>query len=371
MDRKRFFNLLFRNFLFYLSRKIDYPLVSPDTVQINFTFKCNLRCKMCGMHERMESLKAEKRPHELDIATIKKVIREAYGMGIRSLILIGGEPFLEPRLFELVSFANQCGISGITVVTNGTLFSEEIIKKMFESNLNNLSVSIDAATEESYSKIRGENVLNKLIDNINLINTLKERNNRQSPNICCVCTIMDQNLEELMGVIHLCRKLKISQIIFQPVVGNNTDQARTDFSSSVFIPRNRYELLDKTIDTLIDYKLSSKENFEFIANDIKNLRLIKRYFRGTLKPQEIPCYAGYNRLQVVQEGKVYFCVNQDKHEATFGEVKSDDLKKLWFSPKARRYRKLIRKCDFPCLQWCAYRDEFIALSNVFEKRFLK
>jgi len=320
------------------------------------------------MYDRLQSLKAENRPYELDIPTIKKVIKEAFQMGIRSLILIGGEPFLEPRLFEIISFANQCGISGVTVVTNGTLFSKEIIEKMFESNLSNLSVSIDAASEEVVSKIRGENVLKKMIDNINLINTLKEKANRSSPGMVCVCTIMDQNLEELVDVINLCKKLKISRIIFQPVVGNNTDQARVDFSSSVFISKNRYEILDKAIDGLIGYKLASKDNFDFIANNIKHLKLIKRYFRGKLKPQEIPCYAGYNRIQIVQEGKIYFCVNQDKYESTFGEVNADSLRKLWFSRKARSYRRLIRNCDFPCLQWCAYRDEFIELSEMRQKR---
>ncbi len=366
MDKKRFFILLKRNFLFYLSRKFDYPFIAPDTLQVNFTFRCNLRCKMCSMYDRLQSLKAENRPYELGIPTIKKVIREASRMGVHYLILIGGEPFLEPRLFELISFANLCGINGITVVTNGTLFSQEIIEKMFESNLSNLSVSIDAASEDVASKIRGENVLNKMIDSINLINTLKEKANRSSPSMVCVCTIMDQNLEELMDVINLCKKLKISRIIFQPVVGNNTDQARADFSSSVFIPENRYEILDKAVDELIRYKLASKDNFAFIANDIRYLKLIKRYFRGKLKPQEIPCYAGYNRIQVVQEGKIYFCVNQDKYESTFGEVNTDSLEKLWLSRKAKSYRRLIRKCDFPCLQWCAYRDEFIELSDVFK-----
>jgi len=322
------------------------------------------------MYDRMLALKTQNRPYELDIATIKKVIKEAYEMGVRSLILIGGEPFLEPRLFELVSFANLCGMSGVTVVTNGILFSKEIIEKMFEANLSNLSVSIDAASEEVFSKIRGENVLKKMIDNINLINSLKEKENKPSPNICCVCTIMDQNLEELMEVINLCKKLKISQIIFQPVVGNNTDQARADFNSLVFIPQNRFKILDDAIDSLIKYKLSNKDNFRFIANSLKHLKLIKNYFRGKLKPQEIPCYAGYNRIQVVQEGKIYFCVNQDKHVSTFGDVETENLKELWFSQKARSYRRLIRKCDFPCLQWCSYRDEFIALSDAFRKMIL-
>ena len=368
MDKKRILQLAWRNFLFYLSRKIDYPLIAPDVAQVNFTFRCNLRCKMCSMYDRLISFKSQGRPYELDVESIKKTIREASEMGISYLILIGGEPFLEPRIFELISFANQFGMRGITVVSNGTLFSREMIEKIFESNLSNLSVSIDAATEETFAKIRGENVLKKIIDNLNLLNELKEKENRSIPNIVCVCTIMDQNLEELMDIVYLCKKLKISRIIFQPVVGDNTNQSRVDFSSSIFIPKNRFEILDKSIDALISYKLSSKEDFDLVANNLKHLKLIKRYFKGRLKPQEIPCYVGYNRIQVAQEGKIYFCVNQDKHISTFGDIRQDNLKDLWFSDKAKFYRNLIRKCGFSCLQWCAYRDDFIELQGIWQKR---
>jgi len=366
MDKKRILYLIKRNLLFYLSRKIDYPLVVPDSLQVNFTFKCNLRCSMCSMFDRMQSFKLQNRPYELDIQTIKKVIKEASEMEVSHLILVGGEPFLEPRLFELISFADQCGFNGVAVVTNGTLITKEIIEKIFENNLCicTLSVSIDAAFEETFAKIRGESVLNKIVTNINLINTIKEKQKKNYPNIDCVCTIMDQ---ELKDVVSLCKKLKISKIIFQPVVGDNTDQSKVDFSSAVFIPPHRYEILDNAIDALIKYKLTSQENFNFIANSIKHLKLIKGYFRGKLKPQAIPCYAGYNRIQVVQEGKVYFCVKQDRNEPVFGDVRKDNLRELWFSKKAKFCRTRIRKCDFPCLQWCSYRDEFTELSGIWQK----
>lgn len=357
-----------RNFLFWLSRKIDYPLLPPDVLQINFTFRCNLRCKMCSMHERIEFLKSKDRPYELEIPTIKKIIKEAYDMGVRSAILIGGEPFLEPRIFELVSFANDCGMNGVTAVTNGTLLSGEVLDEIFACGPLNLSISIDAATDETFARIRGENALKKITGNIEEINRRKEALRVSTPSIVSVCTIMDQNIEELPEVLELCRRLKISRVIFQPVVGDNTDQTRQDFNSSVFIPSSRYHLLDAIIEKLVEYKLSSEENFDFIANSVSHLRLIKKYFRGKVKPAQIPCYAGYNRLQVVQEGKVYFCVNQDKYESTFGNVDKDSLKDLWYSAQARSLRKIIRTCDFPCLQWCAYRDEFTELKESLEKK---
>jgi MoaA/NifB/PqqE/SkfB family radical SAM enzyme len=315
------------------------------------------------MHERLESFKAQNRPAEISADVIKKLIREASEMRIPSLILIGGEPFLEPRLFEWVAFALGQGISGITVVTNGTMMSEEIIGKIFACGLSNLSVSIDAATEATFGKIRGEKVLGRVMKNIDFLNEMKQKENRHTPNIVSVCTIMNQNLEELLDVVHLCRKLGISRIIFQPAVADNTDQTQVNFDSPVFVRPSRFDVLDKAIDQLIIFKKGSREQHDFIANSISQLTMFKRYFRADVKGRETPCYAGFNRLQVVQQGGVYFCANQAKHETVFGDVAKDSLKQLWFSREARFRRKLIRKCATPCLQWCSTRDEIIELSD--------
>lgn len=370
MDNKRLVRLVVRNFLFWLSRKIDYPLMPADALQINFTFRCNLRCTMCSMHEREESFKAMNRPVDLDVSTIKKLIKEGAEMKVPSLILIGGEPFLEPRLLEMVSFAVDCGFPSITVVTNGTIMSEKIVEKMFEAKLSNLSVSIDAATEEAFSKIRGQEYLNKIIANVKLINEMKEKSGRHSPTIGCVCTIMDQNIGELMDVIELCRSLKMSNVIFQPVVGDNTDQEKSEINSGVRVPPTRLKLMEDSIDAIIRFKRTNERNYDFIANTIENLESIKKYFRGRAKATGKPCYAGYNRIQVVQEGKLYFCVNQSSHEATFGDVKSDNLKDLWYSRDAKELRKLIRKCRKPCLQWCSYRDDFDLVTSYWQKKKL-
>lgn len=369
VSKKILLQVAWRHFLFYLSRKIGSPLIIPDAIQINFTFRCNLRCKMCNMYETLQSFKLQNRPYELSSKVMQKLIKEAHDMGIQQVILLGGEPLLVPEIFKIISLVRSYNQS-CTVVTNGTLLTREIIEKIFKANLDYLCISIDAATEETYSKIRGENVFSKIIDNIELLDRLKEENDREFPRIVCNCTIMNQNLEELMDVVSLCRRLKVFKILFQPVVGVNTDQRKVDFSSPTFIPEERFNVLDKAIDGLIRYKISSKDNFDFVTNRIKFLKLIKKYFRARVRPQKFPCYAGYNRIQVVQEGKIYFCVSQERYEATFGDVENRNLKDMWFSEKAKFYRKLIRKCSFPCLQLCACRLEFDELLGELEKKII-
>jgi len=324
---------------------------------------------MCSMYEQMNFLESQGRNTEIDSDAFRKVIKEAKDIGTKTVLFIGGEPFVRKDLFDLIDYAKKLELNPI-IVTNGTLLNAQNIQKCFEAGINWLSISIDAASEKAFSKIRGENALGKIINNIELFNKLKRDKKKEFPKIVTVCTIMDDNLEELLDVINLCRRLEIARIIFQPVVAFNIDQSKRDDNSSCLIPSARYKLLDSAIDKLIEYKRASLDNFNFIANNIRHLKLIKKYFDGQVKPRELPCYAGYNRLQIVQEGKIYFCVPQDKYEASFGDIRKDTLQELWFSKEAKFRRKLIKRCNKPCLQWCAYRDEFIDLSDIFEKMVL-
>lgn len=367
MNNKELAKLYLYNFLFWLSRKINYPLRPPDAVQVNFTFRCNIRCKMCSMHNQMQFLESQGRNIEIDSDVFRKVLKEANSLGTKTALFIGGEPFVRADLFDLIGYAKSLELNPI-IVTNGILLNEENIQKCFETGVDWLSISIDAASDNTFSKIRGENVLSKIINNIELLNRLKRDKNRNSPKIVTVCTIMDDNLEELSYVVNLCKRLEISKIIFQPVVANNIDQSKRVNSSPCLVPPGRVNLMENSIDKLIKYKTESLDNFNFIANNIRHLKLIKRYFKGQVRPRELPCYAGYNRLQIVQEGKMYFCVPQDKYEAAFGDISKDTLQKLWFSKEAKFRRKLIKRCNTPCLQWCSYRDGFIELADIFEKR---
>ena len=370
MDIKYLGKLSWDNFLFWASRKIDYPLMPPDMVQVNFTFRCNLSCSMCSMSGQMKFLQERGRRVEIDSDTFKKIIRETRELGVNNVLFIGGEPFVRKDLFDLVGYARSFGLSTI-VVTNGVLLNEENIRRSFDSGPDWLSISIDAASKESCGKIRGEGVLEKVIGNIETLNRLKQETGNRSPQIVTVCTIMDNNLQELSDVIDLCRRLKIDRVIFQPVVMTNTDQSIRDSDSDIFIHPSRFDILDAAIDNLIAYKKSSPDNYGFIANSFKHLNLIREYLRGPLRSKVWPCYAGYNRLQIAQDYRIYFCIPPNKElDASFGDVGEHTLRQLWYSKQASIRRRLIRGCNIPCLQWCSYRDSFTELRDIFQKAFL-
>ncbi|MEI7751186.1 MAG: radical SAM protein [Candidatus Omnitrophota bacterium] len=367
MERKD--ALLGKNLLFWLSRQIDYPLLPPDFVQVNFTFKCNLRCKMCDMQKQMEINKKENKQVEIDTALCMKIIEDTKELGTKSIIFLGGEPFVREDLFELVAYARSFHLETI-LVTNGVLLNDENIKKCFETGVHWLSVSLDAASEKVFSQIRGRGVFQTVVDNMRNLNRLKKQENREFPKVAVVCTVMNDNLEELTQVVNLSKELEVNKVLFQPVVACNVNQVQREDEFPGSIPKERLEVLDEVISELIKYKKSTPLNYSFLANSVKRLELMKKYFREGIDRCEVPCYAGYNRLQIIQEGKVYFCVNRNESEAIFGDIRKESLKKLWYSKRADQYRKMIRQCPTPCLQLCSQREEFIELVEYSEKKDL-
>jgi len=348
---------------------MDHPLLPPDFVQINFTFQCNLRCKMCDMQKQMEINKRENKQIEIDTALCRKIIEDTKELGTNSIIFLGGEPFVRGDLFELVEYAKSFNLETI-LVTNGVLLNDKNIKNCFESGVNWLSISMDAASEQVFSQIRGQNVFKTIVDNVRNLNRLKKQENREFPKVVVVCTVMNDNLEELVQVVDLCKSLEVDKVLFQPVVACNVDQTQRKREFPGSVPKERLKVLDEAILELIRYKQRTPSNYSFLANSIKRLELMKEYFRGSIDHRDLPCYAGYNRLQIIQEGKVYFCVNRDQNEAVFGDIKNESLKKLWYSKRADQYRKMIRQCPTPCLQLCSQREEFIELVEFSEKKDL-
>ena len=365
--------VLWRHFKFYLSRALDYPLVEPDTLQLCFLFRCNLRCKMCNVQIKYEKLKHLGQAYELDSKTIKSLIEQAPEMGIRQVFLLGGEPFLREDIFDVIKFAHDYKMETI-VSTNGTLLGDSaIIEKIIDSKLYSLVISIDGACENTYKNIRGAGIFEKIRKNIQLVNKLKKDNGLTLPRISVACTIMNQNIEELMEIVSLAHALGADCINFQPVVIDNTDQRLRNNPNLNWIPPSRYNLLDKSIDELLEYKLSNKENFKFIDSGLVQLSLIKDYFRGSLTLNKQKCYAGFNRIVISQDGKLYFCAQEPKKgDVSFGNIHEDRLKDLWYSDKARVFRKSIKRCSNHCLLSCNRRNEFDGfIDNFYYDHFYK
>ncbi len=103
------------------SREMGFKLSSRLWVYTNYD--CNLSCSYCVVRSHPE---AEPRAMEMDV--FQRLLDEAVSLGFDELYLTGGEPFMHPRIFDLMDYAVR-RIS-TTVLTNATIFTPRRMKRL-------------------------------------------------------------------------------------------------------------------------------------------------------------------------------------------------------------------------------------------------
>jgi MoaA/NifB/PqqE/SkfB family radical SAM enzyme len=102
---------------------------------------CNLKCQMC------------RRPSEalfMDAERGKRAMTEAVRVGVEYLSFSGGEPFVHPKILELLEHAFTLGAK-VQMVSNGTLIREKHLPLL--EKLDCLTISVDG-TEAAHDHIR-------------------------------------------------------------------------------------------------------------------------------------------------------------------------------------------------------------------------
>ncbi len=337
---------------FWLSRKINYPLVPPDTLQISLTSRCNLRCKMCN------AWKDAKKEDDLTLEEVKGVISQCKEWGVKEINLCGGEPLISELIFDVIKFAKASDMK-VILTTNGTLITEDLAKELIQSGLDIITISVDGSKAATHDKIRAQpGAFDKIMQGIKHLNSCP---NAKKLIKVMILTLSNYNLDELEEYFSLARSLSINALYITSVVFDNVKLYKQDSSGgedNLWITGERLNKLDQMID-----KINILQQQGYGLN-YPSFRLIKKYFRRNICEGEWVCFAGYRRFAVIPGGVIQMCGEE------IGNIrKESSVKKIWYSEKAKKRRIGIKKCRNYCLQDCHARDESASLKNIIKNNF--
>lgn len=111
------------------------------------TLRCNQACRFCGTRAGRVG------PDELDTAAALELIRQLGAFGVREVSMHGGEAYLRPDFFELVSAVRAQGMLA-TLVTGGRGLTSELARQMKASDISAVSVSVDGP-RDVHNQLRG------------------------------------------------------------------------------------------------------------------------------------------------------------------------------------------------------------------------
>jgi len=134
----------------------------------NVTYRCNYHCGICFTDA------GGNRDDELTTVEAKDLIRTLHNMGIRDLILSGGEPFMRKDIDELLAFMGDLEITA-RIATNGYPLSQERLEFLRnKTRTKSFQVSLDTLDPGKYDRFHGSpgGAIHKVLENLSLMKSM-------------------------------------------------------------------------------------------------------------------------------------------------------------------------------------------------------
>lgn len=265
---------------------------------------CNLRCGFCDLYEH---------PRYMSEPLGLRIVQEAAELGVKTLVLTGGEPFLHPRLWRFIAEARRLGV-GTNVTTNGTLI-EKHMESILSSGVSSISVSLDGLeeTHEALRKVKGCHA--STLKGLTLL-----RAHKIPTSVYFVVT--GQNIHELVPVYRLAKSLDC-RFDFWPV---------NDAHDLYLVTPEHRSAYMKALEELSTLEPEVAKRFDYYRAGLE-------YHAGWDK--RVRCLGLIEQAGVNLEGELVPCCVWDNRELAVGSLEQSSLSALWYGEEARKRREQI------------------------------
>jgi MoaA/NifB/PqqE/SkfB family radical SAM enzyme len=186
----------------------EEALPSPTEAYFEVANRCNSLCATCPItfapHEAARLLSLE------EFRTIADSLPN-----LQRAVLHGiGEPLLNPDLAAMIRYLKQRDVH-VVFNTNATLLNRERQVGLVQSGLDELRVSLDSSTPETYARIRGIPHFRRVVRNVREMVRTRRVLEAATPRVALWMTGMRENLAELPGVVRLAARLGVEEVYLQ------------------------------------------------------------------------------------------------------------------------------------------------------------
>jgi Fe-coproporphyrin III synthase len=302
--------------------------------------QCNCRCVMCDIWKIRDA-------KEITPALLATQLESFRKLGVKWVVLSGGEPQRNPQVCTLARMLRDLGIQ-VTLLTAGTLLSAEA--ELLAAVIDDVIVSLDGPAAV-HNRIRGISRGFEL-----LANGVRDlRRFRPGLAIRARCTVQRENHASLRATVQTAKDLGLNSISFLAVDAfsdafNHPQGWAQPIANSVTLDNQQVEALEKEMEDLIlEYASDLKSGF--VVETPEKLRRLVRQFRvylGQAQPVAPRCNAPWVSAVVDAEGDVRPCF----FHPAFGNIHDHSLDEIVNSPQALQFRSELNIAENPICRRC-------------------
>jgi len=253
----------------------------PRAVFVELTQNCNLCCPMCrsAVYSRPEF----NMPYSLFQSIAATLFPYAELVDLRGW----GESLMYPRIKEAIEYANSfdCRVRILTNLNVGISTLKHIMKNRVITG-----ISLDAANQNLYEKIRVGAKFSRVVTNIKKLVSYREQFNLAKETVYICVVVMRENAEELSRIVKLAHNCGISLIKMFP--------QRTSLKNPAH-PFNCFREIKEGLDAALDLSKKYKVRIELEASLHPDLTIKSKLFQRCTHP--------WTHCVITYDGKVGYC----------------------------------------------------------------
>jgi radical SAM protein with 4Fe4S-binding SPASM domain len=236
-----------------------------------------------------------------------KTIDELHRKVAYLIFYFQGEPYLNPKFLDMVSYASGKGIYTATS-TNAHYLNDANAKKTVESGLDRLIISIDGTTQETYEQYRIGGDLKKVIEGAQNIIRWKKELKSKTPHVIFQFLVVKPNQHQIEDVKALGKRIGVDEVRFK------TAQVYDFEKGNSLIP---------TIEKYSRYKKKEDDTYE-----IKNQLLDH-------------CWRLWHSTVITWDGLVVPCCFDKDATHQMGDLKKVNFAELWKGKEYHNFRSSV------------------------------
>lgn len=285
---------------------------------------CNLKCAMCPHHSGYENnfeFQKQLNKKYFSLELLEKIYKK-FPESIFVMLGGVGEPLMHPQFKEMINLTSKYK-KKINIITNGTLLNKEMAEFLIKQKmLNQISISLNASTDEKYNSICGveKYMFNKTVENIkNLVNLKKKYNSEVEIVVSGVCS--HEFIKDSHDFLDFCDKLGVDRIDLHRYIDFNIKDALTDIN---------------------DFNNEIDELYKYASNNIKtNTNLPHKITKEKYKKN---CEWYFKNLAFDAYGNMGSCGRVINPSPEYGNI--DDKNDIWNNSYMQEMRRRFREEPF-------------------------
>jgi radical SAM protein with 4Fe4S-binding SPASM domain len=307
----------------------------PLSVHFDLTYRCNERCVHCYLDHEDHG--------ELTTAECLNVLEDLARSGTLFLTFSGGEIFLRPDLYEILTAARRLHFD-ISLKSNALLVTPERAAKLHEFGVRRVQISVYSdipAIHDAITKVPGS-----LERTLAAIPILLEHGLQ----VKLACPLMQENLMAYRGVMALAEKLGVPYILdltITPMMDGSSGPLEHRASVSSLLPVLRDPVLHACKPQPAAQAASAMKALPSSFGSAVSSGIESAAY------EDLPCSAGHNSCYISPYGDVFPCVQLPQ---AAGNLRREKFNDIWYHAPQLEHLRAIRESQLPICSGCEIRN---------------